>query len=113
MDNVQNHNICIYVEVLKRLTNAMRRKRGELRRGRSLILHHDNKPAHSPLRVSQFVSGKDISAIDHPPCSPDFAPADFWLFPKLKSALKGNRFSDVEDIKSMKKKKTWHSCSGF
>jgi hypothetical protein len=29
MDNVQNHNICNYEAVLKRLINAVRRKRGE------------------------------------------------------------------------------------
>jgi hypothetical protein len=46
--------------------------------------------------VSQFLSGKGISALDHPPYSPDLAPADFWLVPKLKSVLKGKRFSDFE-----------------
>ena len=29
------------------------------------------------------------------PCSPDLAPCDFWLFPKLKSLLKGRRFVNV------------------
>jgi len=36
--------------------------------------------------------------MEHPPCSPHFAPNGFWLFPKLKSALKGRRFQDIEDI---------------
>jgi histone-lysine N-methyltransferase SETMAR len=43
--------------------------------------------------------------MDHPPYSPDLAPADFCLIPKLKSVLKGTRFSDIEDIKSSVKKK--------
>jgi hypothetical protein len=38
---------------------------------------------HSSLWVSQFLAGKGISAMDHPPYSPDLAAADFWLFPKL------------------------------
>jgi hypothetical protein len=42
--------------------------------------------------------------MDHPLYSPDLAPADFWLFPKLKSVLKGKRFSDVDDIKAPVKK---------
>jgi histone-lysine N-methyltransferase SETMAR len=96
------------VELLKRLIDAVRRKRGELWRDRSLILHHDIAPAHSSLRVPQFLAGKGISAMDHPPYSPDLAPADFWLFPKLKSVLKGKRSSDVEDIKSSVKKKLTH-----
>jgi hypothetical protein len=36
-----------YVEVLKRLIDAVRQKRGMLWGDRSLILHHDNAPAHS------------------------------------------------------------------
>jgi hypothetical protein len=45
-------NQTFYVEVLKRLIGAMRRKRGGLWRDRSLILHHDTAPAQSALRVS-------------------------------------------------------------
>jgi len=36
--------------------------------------------------------------MDHQPYSPDLAPCDFWLFPKLKNALKGQRFADFSDI---------------
>ena len=32
------------------------------------------------------------------PYSPDLAPCDFWLFPKLKTTLKGRRFQSREDI---------------
>ena len=34
----------------------------------------------------------------HPPYSPDLAPADFLLFPKLKTTLKGRRFKTIEEI---------------
>jgi hypothetical protein len=40
-------NHTFYVEALKRLIDAVRRKRGQLWRDRSLILHHDNAPEHS------------------------------------------------------------------
>jgi transposase len=33
-----------------------------------------------------------------PPYSPDLAPCEFLLFPKLKNALKGQRFADLSDI---------------
>jgi histone-lysine N-methyltransferase SETMAR len=56
------------------------------------------------LQVSQFLAGKRISAMDHPPYSPDLTPAVLWLFPKLKSVLNGKCFSDVENIKSSVKK---------
>jgi hypothetical protein len=54
--------------------------------------------------MSQFSAGKDISAVDNPPYSPNLAPPDFWLYPNLKSLLKINRYSGVEDIKSALKK---------
>jgi hypothetical protein len=50
--------------------------------------------------VTQFLAGKGISAMDHLPYSPDLAPADFWLFPKLKIVLKGKHFLNAKDIKS-------------
>jgi hypothetical protein len=41
---------------------------------------------------------KSITEIEHPPYSPDLTPNDFWLYPKVKSALKGRRFQNIEDI---------------
>jgi histone-lysine N-methyltransferase SETMAR len=97
-------NQTIYVKVLDTRIVVVRRKRGELWRDRALILRHDNALAHSSLRASQFLTGKGISAMGHPPYSPDLAPADFCLLPELKRMLKGKCFSDVEDIKSSVKK---------
>ena len=37
------------------------------------------------------------TAVPQPPYSPDLAPADFFLFPKLKSSPKGCRFQRVEE----------------
>ena len=33
-----------------------------------------------------------------PPYSLDLVPYDFWLFPKLKSPLKGKRFQTIDKI---------------
>ena len=33
-----------------------------------------------------------------PPYSPDFAPCEFFLFQKVKSAVKGQNFESTEDI---------------
>jgi hypothetical protein len=35
--------------------------------------------------------------MEHPPYSPELAPNDLWLFPEVKSALKG-RFQVTEEI---------------
>ena len=63
-----------------------------------------------------------------PPYSPDMAPCDFLLFPKIKRTLKGRRFTAIDDIKSASLKepkaipkiefekcfedwkKRWHKC---
>jgi hypothetical protein len=38
--------------------------------------------------------------IPHPPYSPDLAPCDFFLFPKMKLNLKGRRFDTIEGIQA-------------
>jgi transposase len=94
----QTVNRAYCTEILKRLREAVRRKRPELWPN-DWILHHDHAPAHKALSVKQFLAQKPITEMVHPPCSPDLAPNDFWLFPKIKSALKGRRFQDIEDMK--------------
>jgi hypothetical protein len=37
-------------------------------------------------------------SLPHPPYSPDLAPADFFLFPKMKMQLKDCRFHTVAEI---------------
>jgi histone-lysine N-methyltransferase SETMAR len=41
---------------------------------------------------------KNITLLSHPPYSPDLAPADYFLFPKLKKELAGNTMTQ-EDFK--------------
>ena len=62
------------------------------------ILHHDSTPAHAALSVAQFWTSKCIGVMLQPPYSPDIAPCDFFLFQKVKSALKGHHFESTEDI---------------
>ena len=40
-----------------------------------------------------------VAVPDHPLYSPDVALADFFLFTRLKAAIKGARFADVNAIK--------------
>jgi hypothetical protein len=62
------------------------------------ILRHDNAPAHKVLSVKQAVS---INKMEHLYYSSDLTSNDLWLFPKIKSALKGRRFQGTEDVKKM------------
>jgi len=49
--------------------------------------------------VKEFIlANKYVTALSHPPYSPHLDPADFYLFPRLKSAVKGRRFCYATDI---------------
>jgi predicted acetyltransferase len=39
----------------------------------------------------------------HSPYSPDLAPNDFFLFPRMKRDLKGKRFQNVEEVREKSK----------
>jgi hypothetical protein len=40
----------------------------------ALPLHHDNAPAHTSLKTTEFVTNRNMVIVPHPPCSPDLAP---------------------------------------
>ena len=62
------------------------------------VLHHDNAQAHSSFLVRNLLVKNKMAVVPQPPCSPDMAPVDFFLFPKLKSNLKGRRFDTSDKI---------------
>jgi histone-lysine N-methyltransferase SETMAR len=97
LEQGQTVNQHCYLEILARLREAVHRRRPELWPD-AWILHHDNAPAHDMLAVREFLAKKLILKFDHPPYLPDLAPCEFWLFPKLKTALKVHRFSDIANI---------------
>jgi len=88
------------LEVLKRLREKVRWKRPELFANNSWILHHENASAHTTLSVREFLATRQITVLEHPAYSPDLAPNEFFLFPKIKEILKGRRFDDIDDIRS-------------
>jgi len=50
--------------------------------------------------VREFLATKQITVLEHPAYSPDLAPSDFFLFPKIKEIFKGRHFDDNDDIRS-------------
>jgi transposase len=73
----QTVNRWYYLDVLKRLRESIRRKRPQLWRNSSWILHHDNAPAHASLLIRDFLAKHEITVLPQPPYSPDLVPADF------------------------------------
>ena len=99
----QTVNQQYYIEVLTKLCVHVRRKRPELWRN-GWILHHDNAPY-----VKQFLANKNITVLKHPPYSPDLAPCNLYLFPKIKSVLKETHFVSVENWKQ----EQWRSSTAL
>ena len=79
----------LYSSIVKELST-----RNSFQLAKKLLVHiisksllHDNAPNHTSLIVRQFLARNQVYVLNHPPYSPDLAPYDSSLFPKLK--LKG------------------------
>ena len=78
-----------YLNVLKRLREAVRRKWPEAWTNNTYMPHHDNAPAHKSLLIREFLTKHQMTVVPQPPYSPDLAPVDYFFFPKFRSLLKG------------------------
>ena len=84
-----------YVEVLREFRKRFRRKRPPLFKSAQWHFHQDNAPVHNSILVTDYWTKMDIKTVPQPPYSPDLAPCDFWLFPKLT----GCRYVTIEEMK--------------
>jgi len=75
--------------LVRRLRQVVRRKCPQKWRNNSCFLLHHNAPAHRSVLLKDFLAKNNVTTLEHPPYSPDLAPADFYLFYGLNSALKG------------------------
>jgi len=73
---------------------------------------HDNSPSHNATIVKQFLALRKVTVLDHPPYSPDLAPADYFLFPKVKSHFKGRLLDSISDIQKAVTSTLKHHCKG-
>jgi len=85
----------MHIDFLRHLRDAVRRDCPERWRTNSWFLLHDNTPAHRSVLVKDSFS-KQLR--DNTGALPCLAPADFYMFPRLKSALKGWSFCAARDI---------------
>jgi transposase len=68
---------------------------------KNMKFHHDNTRPHVTAAVKTRLADAGITIIRHPPCSPDLAPSDFWLFNLIKRNL-----DDHQNVRSLKRKIT-------
>jgi hypothetical protein len=52
----------------------------------------------------QFLAKHIMAVIPHPPYSPDLAPCDIFLFPKMKLKLKGHRLDTIDEIRAVSRR---------
>jgi len=64
---------------------------------KKFISHQDNAPAHKSVLAMGKLRDRHYKLLEHLPCSSDLAPSDFYLFPKLKLFLAGQRFSSNQE----------------
>ena len=88
-----------YVEVLREFRKRFHQTRPALFKSGLCHFHQDNAPVHDSILVTDYLSKMGIKTVPQPPCSPDLAPYDFWLFPKLKENLRGCRYETIEEMK--------------
>lgn len=89
----------VYAEQIKKLRREIiEKRRGKL--AKIVLFHQDNAPAHKSAVAMAAIQDAGFEILDHPPYSPDLAPSDFYLFPRLKEHLRGTKFEDDEEVKA-------------
>nr|XP_027310934.1 protein GVQW3-like [Anas platyrhynchos] len=61
-------------------------------------LHHDNARSHTAFRVVEYLAQHKVATLPQPSYSPNLALPDFFLFPRIKSTLKGKHHASVEAL---------------
>lgn len=64
----------------------------------SYLLHHENALSHTCLGVREFLAKHNVAPFPQPNYSPDLASGNLFLFPGIKTALKGHHFDNIEAI---------------
>ena len=76
-----------------------------IRPGRNMfLLHHDYARPHCSAQTQDAMTSLKFTVVPRPPYSPDLAPLDFWLFPKLKETLKVQHFSSDAKVEAAVRK---------
>ena len=87
-----------YVEVLREFRKIFLGKRPAFFKSGQWHFHQDNAPVHNSILVTDYLTNMGIKTDPQPLYSPDLAPCDFWLFPKLKKKRRGCRYEIIEEM---------------
>ena len=65
---------------------------------RRFVVHMDNATPHRSKETQTYGAQNKLRFCEHPAFSPDLAPSDFYLFGKVKNALKGSEFQCEQEL---------------
>ena len=83
--------------VLKKVKESYNKKRPS--KGWSGVhLLHDNASSHKCEVVKSFLASEKVKVLNHPPYSPELSPCDFFLLPRLKKMLSGNKYTSRSSL---------------
>ena len=85
--------------VLKKVKEFYNKKRPS-KEWSGVHLLHDNASSHKCEVVKSFLASEKVKVLNHPPYSPDLSPCDFFLFPRLKKMLSGNKYMSRSSLGS-------------
>ena len=85
--------------VLKKVKGFYNKKRPS--KGWSGVhLLHDNASSHKCKVVKSFLASEKEKVLNPPPYSPDLSLCEFFLFPRLKKMLSGNKYTSRSSLSS-------------
>ena len=84
--------------VLKKVKEFYNKKRPSKEWSGDLLLH-DNASSYKCV-VKSFLASEKVKVLNHPPYSPYLSPYDFFLFPRLKKMLSGNKYTSRSSLGS-------------
>jgi histone-lysine N-methyltransferase SETMAR len=85
-------NAMYIVKALDTFMKHFKKKRPEMA-SREWFFHWDNGPVHTAAVVQDWLAANQIQVLEHLPYFPDLAPADYFLFRRVKEELAGLRLT--------------------
>ena len=82
------------------------------------LFHQDNAPAHRCTDTIMTINFLGYERITHAPYSPDIAPFDVAIFPRMKGDLRGKRYETLQEFRMAVRTavatydKTWYGVGG-
>jgi hypothetical protein len=89
----------IYINILRRLRDVVTKTPRKMENQQ--LVSPSLQCSSTPVGFGEgFLKKNNVTTLEYPTYFPDLAPADFYLLPRMKSALKGRRFCDDTHIKN-------------